>query len=50
MQVLKDREDGVTKKPEDYDPHDLFDQKRLNPQKFATGSFHPTLGSTGTFQ
>ena len=50
MQVLKDREEGVIKKPEDYVPDDLFKNERLNPQHFQMGSFHPTLGDTGVFQ
>ena len=47
---LKDREVGLTKKPEDYIPKDLFQNERLNPQQFEFGSSHPMLGDIGMFQ
>ena len=47
---FKDREVGVTKKPEDYIPKYLFQNERLNPQEFQLGSFHPILGDIGMFQ
>ena len=47
---FKDREVGVTKKPEDYIPKDLFQNERLNPQQFQFGLFHPELGDIGMFQ
>ena len=44
MQVLKDLSNGISKKPEDYVPHDLYNQFCYDPNSFDQ-NHHPVLGN-----
>ena len=51
MQVLKDLSNGIHKKPEDYVPHDLYNQFCYSPSSFMPNEdfVHPALGKISEY-
>ena len=48
MQVLKELANGIRKKPEDFVPHDLYNQFCYSPRSFHQNQ-HPVLGNLNDF-